>query len=113
MKDSDRFLDFLLDSAREPEVPPFFAARVANIAFASEPPLLWSIDFWARRLIPLLGSLALVFWLVSFQGLNRSDLATYPGLVLEQESSIAPETTEDLLDFLVVLESEGSFDNPR
>ena len=104
--DRSRFLKVMADSAPEPEIPPFFPSRVAQLALSGAHSFWEILDGMARRLLPALSSLVLVASLLLYftndpVDQNSSSLAW---LVEGKEELSIPETLDQML--LVLAQAE-------
>jgi len=98
--DRVRFLRLMSDSAPDPEIPPFFSSRVAQLALSGAHGFWEILDGMARRLIPALSSLVLVASLSLYFTNDPVDQDSFPlGWLVEgeEEELLIPETLDQML----------------
>lgn len=110
-------------AARMPsiEAPPFFAPRVARLAFEQEArPLFTMVQLVARRLLPVF--MALMLAVVSLAYWSSGTTATQPlaaehyealALLLQEESAPQQVTMDDVFDLMAQNSEGGSVDQPK
>lgn len=92
------FLDFLIESVPEAEVPPFFAQRVAARAFLEQSSLIQSLQAVSRQLLPVFLGLLIVASFFVLQVHFRED-ANPAGveLLFDQQEAVDEITIDQVI----------------
>ncbi|MGW8179919.1 MAG: hypothetical protein ACWGQW_14335 [bacterium] len=103
--DQERMLSFLVQSVPRIEAPPFFAARVANLADVGRNSFAGSLQLFCRRLVPLFVTLMLVICFAAYQW-RTPDLLDEAMLFYDEENLVENITIEDVVGSLALLPEE-------
>ncbi|HLV02011.1 MAG TPA: hypothetical protein VKZ59_12130 [Acidobacteriota bacterium] len=100
-KKADRFLNFLTKSVPEAEVPPFFATRVAARVRSELPPLTWTLQRMAARMVPVLTVLVMAVTALIYRVGPQSYEAPFEALFVEESGSEEEITVDYVLGLLL------------
>lgn len=97
----DEFLDFLTKSVPEAEVPPFFATRVAARVRSELPPLTWTLQRMAARMVPVFGVLVVAVTVLIYRVGPEAYEAPSELLFVEESGSEEEITVDYVLGLLL------------
>ena len=106
--ETERFLDFLVQSAPRMEPGPFFVSRVAHLAIVELSSFAGSLQALSRRLVPVFTTLALTvcFALHQWQPADLANELTFFDEEAYLSENITLENVADSLDLLPGEENE-------
>jgi hypothetical protein len=106
-KNPELFLDYLIRSVPRFNPPLFFATRVAHNAELEPPNVLFWLQRFAKRLVPVMTGLGVLAMLASYQLTSfEEEPVPYAELLIDQESFDDPITTDYVLDTLRPISTE-------
>jgi hypothetical protein len=92
------------------EAPPFFAAKVANMAQVERYSFTGSLQAFSRRLVPLFLSLTLVACLAVYQ-LTVTDPLVESAMFYDEEHLVETISADDVVDSLLPAWNEENEDH--
>ena len=104
-RDWDRFLEFVVNSVPRIEVPPFFAARVANTAQVERYSFAGSLQAFSRRLVPLFVTLMVVVCFAVYQW-TAPDPLVESAMFYDEEHLTETISVDYVVDSLALLPDE-------
>jgi len=104
-RDAGHFLEFLVNSVPRIEAPPFFAAKVANLAQVEIYSFAGSLQLFSRRLVPVFMTLMILVCLAVYRW-STPDPLVESAFFYDEEHLAETITLEYVVDSLAIASDE-------